>query len=232
MQDRDEVVEIPTPSVAEPMTVEEPLKIQLPAQGWRQFLINRSQMLDAFDQAREKAKIKKVQTTHGKVAEAEFRKWLSGFLPKRYGVTSGYIISQGVGSEQSAPHFDVIIYDALNSPVLWFEDDPDTSKPGTSRAVPAEYVKGVLEVKSSFRSSTVSDGVEHLSELAPLMSGDDEPSERYKLYLPPEFFAALCFMSSGEMSSLAKRPWLMCCLAAAYEGSLAGLSSEERDTRH
>ena len=52
-------------------------------------------MLDAYDKAREQARIHEVETYHGKVAEAEFRKWLAGFLPKRYAVTSGYIVSPG-----------------------------------------------------------------------------------------------------------------------------------------
>src|SRR5438445_1384967 len=101
-----------------------PLKVQFPIQGWKQFLTSRKEMLDAFDRAREKAKSHEVETYHGKVAEAVFRKWLSDFLPKRYGVTAGYIISQGLSSKEKAPHYDVIIYDALNSPVLWVEEDP------------------------------------------------------------------------------------------------------------
>jgi hypothetical protein len=66
------------------------LKIEFPTQGWKQFLTARKEMLDAFDRAREKSSLHEVATYHGKVAEAEFRKWLGSFLPKRYGVTSGY----------------------------------------------------------------------------------------------------------------------------------------------
>jgi hypothetical protein len=56
-------------------------------QGWKQFLTSKKEMLDAFDQAREKAEAHEVETYHGKVAEARFREWLSRFLPKRYDVT-------------------------------------------------------------------------------------------------------------------------------------------------
>lgn len=172
---------------------EEELKIAFPAQGWKQFLTSRNEMLDAFDRAKTKAKGHEVETYHGRVAEAEFRKWLSGFLPKRYGVTAGYIISQGINSDQKAPHFDVIIYDALNSPVLWIEDDPDTAIAGRSMAIPAEHVLGVLEVKASFNSAAVEKAVEHLGDLAPLLKGVDDPGERYKLYLPQQFFCGLVF---------------------------------------
>jgi hypothetical protein len=139
------------------------------------------------------AKAQEAETLHGKVAEAEFRKWLSGFLPKRYEVTPGYLISPGLKSTQKSPHFDVIIYDKLESPVLWVEDSPDSSIQGRSLAIPVEYVRAVLEVKAKFSSSTVGDAVEHLADLLPLMSGLDEPQEKYKLYLPSTFFCGLVF---------------------------------------
>src|ERR1019366_2487940 len=135
---------------AERQSVEKPPPPVAP--GWKQFLTSRKHMLDAFDDARTKAKAHEVETYQGEVAEAKFREWLSDFLPKRYGVTSGYIVTQRIGSVQTLPHFDVIIYDALNSPVLWIERHPDASRSGSSRAIPAEHVLGVLEVKSSLNS--------------------------------------------------------------------------------
>lgn len=171
------------------------LKIEFPSQGWLQFLTARKEMLDAFDQAREKARSHEVETYHGKVAESEFRKWLNEFLPKRYGVTSGYIVSSGLKSTEKTPHFDVIIYDQLESPVLWVEDFPDTSTQGRSLAIPVEYVRCVLEVKSDFSSKTVGEAMEHLKDLLPLMAGPDEPGERYKLHLPPTFCCGLVFFN-------------------------------------
>lgn len=150
-------------------------------------------MLDAFDRAREKARSHEVEVFHGKVAEAEFRKWLSGFLPKRYGVTPGYIVSPGLKSSDKTPHFDVIIYDQLESPVLWVEDSPDVSPQGHSLAIPVEYVRGVLEVKSAFSPSTVDSAMEHLKDLLPLMGGPDEPQEKYKLHLPASSCCGLVF---------------------------------------
>jgi len=64
-------------------------------QGWRSFLGAKKAMLDAYDQARVNAKGHEIEVSHRPVAEALFRKWLSDFLPKRYGVTSGFIVSQG-----------------------------------------------------------------------------------------------------------------------------------------
>ena len=48
----------------------EKLKIEFPAQGWKQFLTSRKEMLDAYDRAREKAKSHEVETFHGKVVIA------------------------------------------------------------------------------------------------------------------------------------------------------------------
>ena len=69
-------------------------------------------MLEAYDMACEH----EAENYHGKVAAASFREWLVGFLPKRFGVTSGYVISPGSASDEKKPHFEVIIYDALESP--------------------------------------------------------------------------------------------------------------------
>jgi hypothetical protein len=169
------------------------LKIEFPAQGWKQFLTSRKEMLDAYDRARMKAQLHEVETFHGKVAEAELRKWLSSFLPKRYGVTSGYIVSPGLKSTVKTPHFDVIIYDQFESPVLWVEDNPDVSSRGRSLAIPVEHVRCVLEIKASFSPKSVGEAIEHLTDLQPLMGGPDEPHEKYKLHLPSTFCCGLVF---------------------------------------
>jgi Domain of unknown function (DUF6602) len=176
----------------------EKLKIEFPVQGWKQLLTSRKEILDAFDRAKQKAKAHEVETFHGKVAEAELRKWLSGFLPKRYGVTPGYIVSPGLKSTEKTPHFDVIMYDHLEAPVLWIEDTPDVSAQGRSLAIPVEYVRGVLEVKSTFSSSNVQDAVDHLKDLLPLMGGPDDPQERHKLHLPGTFCCGLVFFDLNE----------------------------------
>jgi hypothetical protein len=173
--------------------VDEKLTVQIPSQGWKQLLTGRQKILDAYDRAREQAQAHEVETYHGRVAEAEFRRWLSDFLPKRYAVTSGYIVSAGLRSKDKIPHFDVIIYDYLESPVLWIEDNPDSSEQGWSLAIPVEHVRAVLEVKSRFYTKAVKDAIEHLSDLRPLMNAVDQPSERYKLHLSPKFCCGVVF---------------------------------------
>lgn len=180
------------------------LKFEIPAQGWRQFLVARKEMLDSFDQARILSSNKKVQTEHGNVAEAEFRNWLKKFLPKKYSITSGYVISAGLPDTEKAPHFDVIIYEHLDSPILWIEDSHDKSEQGRSLAIPAEYVKAVIEVKSSFKNKTVKDAINHLGELQKLMNGIDSPEDRYKMYLPADFFCGIAFFELRKEDELDK----------------------------
>jgi hypothetical protein len=171
----------------------EELQLKFPSQGWQQLLVARRRMLDAFDQARQQAMDHRVQVFHGIVGEGRFREWLANFLPKKYGVTSGRIISPGIDAAQKPPHFDVIIYDQLEAPVLWIEEHPDGSPAGYARAIPVEHVLCVLEVKSTFSTKAVTEAIGHLEKLSPLMSSLDQAGERYKKYLPPCFTCGLVF---------------------------------------
>jgi hypothetical protein len=170
-----------------------PLPAHIPTQGWKQFLAARTRMLAAYDLAKDLENNKLVKTRHGRVAEAEFRKWLSEFLPKRYAVVSGYIISPGVSSSENMVHYDVIIYDHLESPVLWVEENPDSSQQGKSLAIPVEYVHAVFEVKSSFNRKSAKEAVDQLSKLKPLMARIDPQNSRAKMHLPANFFCATIF---------------------------------------
>jgi len=169
------------------------LQLKFPSQGWQQFLVSRRRMLDAFDQARQQSNDHPIQVFHGTVAEGRFREWLTNFLPKKYGVTSGRIVSPGIDAAEKLPHFDVIIYDQLEAPVLWIEEHVDGSPAGYSRAIPAEHVLCVLEIKSNFSSKTVKEAIGKLQQLSPLMNGHDDEKERYKRYLPTKFACGLVF---------------------------------------
>lgn len=177
-------------------------------------------MLDAFDRAREQSRVHEVETYHGLVAESEFRRWLESFLPARYGVTAGYVISPGIKSTDKAPHYDVIIYDKLESPVLWIEDQ---AHGGESRALPVEYVKSVLEVKSAFSPETAKHAAEHLGDLSPLMNGVDDPNERYKLHLPSSFVCGMVFfnMKCSSSQCMAGLKQLTSCIQ--YRGFMGGI---------
>ena len=104
-------------------------------------------------------------------------------------------MSPGLKSTQRTPHFDVIIYDQLESPVLWVDDSPDVSPQGQSLAIPVEHVRCVLEVKANLSSTSAEKAIEHLKDLLPLMVGIDEPGEKYKLHLTSTFCCGLVFFN-------------------------------------
>lgn len=155
-------------------------------------------MLREYDTARDKSVGQETKTAHGRVAEAQFRKWLESFLPTRYGVTSGYIVSSGFTESVSLPHYDVIVYDQLESPVLWVDENPDYTKQGESRALPVEYVRAVFEVKSAFNTRSAKEAMEHLNDLSPFLLGGDVEGERHRRFLSLDFVCCTVFFELRE----------------------------------
>ncbi len=79
-------------------------------------------------------------------------------------MTSGYIIPDIRADKYEVRHFDVIVYDKANSPVLWAETTLDKSEHGKRRAIPAKYVHSVFEVKSTLNSKSIDEALEKLLE--------------------------------------------------------------------
>lgn len=163
------------------------------AQGWKQILTGRKDMLAAFDSARDKSSKDKVQTKHGNVAEDAYRNWLQSFLPKKFGVVKGYIVSQGLSDASPMPEFDVIIYNQMESPVLWVEGSPDEAAHRRVRAIPAEHVCGVIEVKSAFSKRTSEAAIDKLRELGPYFGDEEVRPKHVPKFLPANFFCATVF---------------------------------------
>lgn len=157
--------------------------------GWQEFLRQKKDILNDYDSAKESNANRPVHTEHGNVAEASFRRWLSEYLPKKYGITSGYIIPDVRSINYVLRHFDVIIYDVLNSPVLWGSNNPDKSDQGRSRAIPAQYVHAVFEVKAALTVKSSNDTIEKLQELNDL-----------RAYLPEHFVSGGIFFEVREKS--------------------------------
>ncbi len=132
--------------------------------GWKEFHRNRKDILAEFDKILEQTANRPIQVAHGQGVEAYLRKWLSEFLPKKYGVTSGYIIPNLYEDSGKIYHYDIIIYNRLDSPVLWTEGNEDNSEQGKYRAIPAKHVVAVYEVKSRLTKSNVSDALNKLNQ--------------------------------------------------------------------
>ncbi len=160
------------------------------APGWRQFAARKTEMLAAYDDARLKARGHRVQTHHGNVAEGLVRTWLEGFLPRRFGVASGFIVPEH-GPTDHFPHYEVVIYDQLVSPTLWHEDVPGAER---RRALPAEHVLGVIEVKSALTKATAHAAVKKLGELTPLLGDGRGETPATKRLLHQHFVSAAIFL--------------------------------------
>jgi hypothetical protein len=178
--------------VAKKQSVESNALRRTGAQGWSQFLTKKKEMLDAYRSGKRYSRNRKVRASHGKVAEAEFRKWLAEFLPKRFSVTSGYVISYSLSEDAPLLHCDVIIYDQLAAPVLWVEPNPDESSRGNVRAIPAEHVYAILEVKSRLTPRSAIQAIRKIEELRPLLHADPE-GYPYPRFLPLNFSAHVVF---------------------------------------
>lgn len=144
--------------------------------GWKEFQQNRQDLLDEFFRSESYNKSRPVRTEHGFAAEAAFRRWLIGFLPKRFGVTSGFIIPNLLADSYQLKHFDVIIFDELNSPILWIDGNADHSDQGRRRAIPAQHVVGVFEIKARFDHKQ---GVGALSKLSELSAFESSLSDNF-----------------------------------------------------
>jgi len=94
----------------------------------------------------------------GENREEILREFLENHLPKRYGVTKGEVITKD-GKRSHA--MDIIIYDAVNCPVLYS---------GKTSILPVEGVYGIIEVKSSLSKAEFEDAaakIESFKRLAP-----------------------------------------------------------------
>jgi hypothetical protein len=194
----------------------------VPVQGHHEFAAERRDLMRAFQSAREKAAHRPLPSVEpGEVAEGVFRSWLEGFLPSRYGVTSGYIISAGLPATTPMKHFDVIIYDKLETPVLWQENNPDRSDQGRRRPIPVENVLAVLEVKSTLTRRSAESAFNKLRELTPLLTESDSVTgSPYPTSLPEKFTCGTVFFTVNvETSAAALEP----LVAPALRGWLGGI---------
>jgi hypothetical protein len=84
-------------------------------------------------------------------------------------------------------HFDIIIYNKLESPILWTEGNEDQSEQGKFRAIPAKYVTSLFEVKSRLNRKNVKDSLQKLDQ-----------TKDFKDQLSPLFFCGIIFIDLKE----------------------------------
>jgi len=118
--------------------------------GFKPLHAERKKLLSEYDILKEQLDNDPVKIEHGIKGEAHFRSFLEQFLPKKFGVTKGYIITTDLEYKGSLEEWDIIIYDALESPVLFVRKNEDNTNNSAKRGIPVEYVRAVIEIKASF----------------------------------------------------------------------------------
>lgn len=151
--------------------------------GWKEFNQNRDNILNEFDRVKALIERRPVKTAHGVAVEAFIRDWLAEYLPKKYAVTSGYVIPDVFDFDYKLYHYDIIIYNKLESPILWVEGNLDDSESGKSRAIPAKYVVAIYEVKSTLDKKNATDSITKLKEI-----------NSFATHLPPNFCSGSIFI--------------------------------------
>jgi len=171
--------------------------------GAEAFLAQRDYLLAQYDHAKKQAVDDPVRTEHGVVGEAIVREWLQVFLPKRYGVTKGYIITHNLEYDGPIEEWDIIIYDRLESPVLFVKESPEITKGGQRLAIPVEHVRGVVEVKATFRADMARKMRDKLLKLKHFIGVDE--TDRYPRFLKMPFTCTGIFFETDVADYTAYR---------------------------
>jgi len=87
----------------------------------------------------------------GEVREFAFKEFLRQYLPSFLGVEKGIIISS---DEDTSKQIDIVIYDKLNTPVLYAAEN--------LRLFPIEGVYAIIEVKSKLNSASLKDAIDNI----------------------------------------------------------------------
>jgi Domain of unknown function (DUF6602) len=132
----------------------------------------------------------------GENRELLLRDFLGEYLPRRYGVAKGEVLTKTGDQSHSA---DIIVYDAVDCPVLYS---------GATKVLPVEGVYGIIEVKSTMSKAEFVDAskkIEMFKRLAPRDLSVIQTREYVTLHRPSRPFGIVFGYSLGNnsLSSLA-----------------------------
>jgi hypothetical protein len=127
----------------------------------------------------------------GENREVMLREFLAEHLPRRFGVAKGEIVTRQGDQSHSA---DVIVYDAVNCPVLYT---------GATVILPIEGVYGIIEVKSTMSKTEFVDAskkIEMFKRLAPRELSVIETREYMTVHRPSRPFGIAFGYALGDNS--------------------------------
>lgn len=135
----------------------------------------------------------------GENREHILREFLATHLPKKYGVSKGEIVTKDGQHSHSA---DIVIFDAINCPVLYSEK---------TAIIPIEGVFGVIEVKSSLSKAEfigAARQIEAFKKLAPRELGVIETREYVTVHRSSRPFGLIVgFDLAGNSLESLSRNW-------------------------
>lgn len=181
--------------------------------GVDSFFAERERLLNGYDEAKRQTADDAVKTEHGVAAEALLRKWLESFLPRRFGVCKGYIITTNLEYEGKLEEWDVLLYDAIESPVL-FTRGAEGEGVEPKRAVPVEHVRAVIEVKATLTPAMAKKCADKLLKLEQYMGHNESPE--YPKYVCNPFVCAAVFFET-KVNSLHEYRQALDKLTLLYE---------------
>jgi len=133
----------------------------------------------------------------GAEAENVVRDFLNHHLPQRFRATSGIIIDK---ANSLSPQTDVIIYDALTSPVYRYSEE--------MLMLPLDTVAAVIEVKSRLNKQEIEDGYKKIAACKRLkktpVSGGDQQATGSDLKSVATYGVIFGFSSDTSLGTLAQ----------------------------
>lgn len=111
----------------------------------------------------------------GQGNEQALRDLLISYLPKRFGVGKGKVTNS---SGQLSRQADIIIYDALNCPTMFIDENEN-------QILPIEGVYKVIEVKTTLTSSTLRDAFTNLLSVHELGTRKNRSKNKMVCHCPP-----------------------------------------------
>ncbi|MGX9726525.1 MAG: DUF6602 domain-containing protein [Candidatus Electronema sp. VV] len=160
--------------------------------GVDSFFAEREKLLAGYAIAKKQTSDDAVKTEHGNTAEFLARRWLQSFLPKRFGVCKGYIITPCVYiKERELEEWDIIIYDAIESPILFTRGTDSELR----QAIPIEHVRAVIEVKAALTPDAAKRSADKLLKLERYMGNND--NDFYPEFICNPFVCAALFFETN-----------------------------------
>jgi len=125
--------------------------------------------------------------------EEILRNLIKDFLPDKYGVAKGKVINE---QGKSSKHCDIIVYDSLNCPKLFIDEN-------RNQILPIEGVYAVLEVKSTLTSKLLKEAFENLYSVYKLKKRTNNSTNNYLELCPPSL-SVIAFRTQISLKKIKK----------------------------